>query len=484
MLRLAGANTTTPESAMAGKPTVQGGQPPPMPHVRTGGTTAAKIPAHTATRRQAPASANHPRATPPVEIVVLGGGYGGLWSARRIANGLRVQLARGDVRLTLISAMDHHAFHGWTAEVITSDVLPWHARVPIERILPESVIKIYAEVTAVDLDARLVTAQTSDGERQVGYQYLVVAVGSRDARDRISGLRAHGWSVKDDHQLEALNNHLSKIAALAEDTDTETRAKLLTAVVAGGGLAGTEMATAIMERLHDEMDARPGLAEAHRAGLPRVVLVHSHDQLVADMHPKVARYTAQQVLKAGIEVLYRHRLKTVTSDGATLDDGTTIPSATVLSALGQDVVQLPGTEHLPRDERRRLITDQYLQVVPNVWAGGDVAAVPRPKGGGEYCRSDALWAIAHGKHLGANVSRAVTGRPQVAFGYRGLGRAASLGVGAGAGELHGIPLIGWPSWLMRWVLFHWFMPSRRVAVKSLIAWFHRTTWPNRPPRSA
>ena len=420
--------------------------------------------------------------TKPVEIVVLGGGYVGLWSTRRIANGLRSQLARGEVRLTLISAMDHHAFHGWTAEVITSDVLPWNARVPIEQIVPESVVKIYGEVTAVDLDTRVVTAQTSDGERQVSYQYLVFAVGSRDARDRIPGLRAHGWSVKDDHQLEALNNHLSEVAAQAGAADAESRASLLTAVVAGGGLAGTEMATAIMERLHDEIDARPELAVAQE-GLPRVVLVHSHEQLVSDMHPKVASYTTKQVLKAGIEVVYRHRLAAVTSDGATMDDGTTIASATVLSALGQDVVQLAGTEHLPRDERRRLVTNEYLQVTPNTWAGGDVGAVPRPNGGGEYCRSDALWAIAHGKHLGANVARAVKGEPQVVFGYPGLGRAASLGVGAGAGELHGIPLIGWPSWLMRWALFHWFMPNRRVAVKSLVAWFNRTTWPNRPPRT-
>jgi NADH dehydrogenase len=413
----------------------------------------------------------------PVEIVVLGGGYVGLWSTRSIARGLRGRLARGDVRITLISAMDHHAFHGWTAEVITGDVLPWHARVPIGELVPAAVRTIFGEVTAVDLTERQVTVRTSDGDRTVPYQHLVVAVGSRDARNRIPGLREHGWSVKDDHQLGALNRHLAEVAALAVEAEAAGRERLLTAVVAGGGLAGTEMASAIMERLRDEIAERHELHGTRDAGLPRVVLVHSHDQLVADMHPRVARYATRQVLKAGISVMYRRRLAAVTPEGATLEDGSRIPSATVLSTLGQDVVQLPGTEHLPRDERRRLVTDEFLQVTANVWAGGDVGAVPRPKGGGEYCRSDALWAIAHGKHLGANVARAVAGRPQVAFNYRGLGRAASLGVGAGAGELHGVPLIGWPSWLMRWVLFHWFMPSRRVALRSAVAWFRREPWP-------
>lgn len=417
--------------------------------------------------------------TEPVEIVVLGGGYVGLWSTRSIAQGLRARLTRGEVRITLISAMDHHAFHGWTAEVITGDVLPSHARVPIGELVPTAVRTIFGEVIAVDLTERLVTVRTSDGERSVPYQHLVVAVGSRDARDRIPGLRDHGWSVKDDGQLGALNQHLAEVARLAAEAETAAREKLLTAVVAGGGLAGTEMASAILERLRDEVAARPELTGVREAGLPRVVLVHSHDQLVADLHRKVADYTTRQVLKAGISVMYRHRLAAVTPEGATLDDGSQIASATVLSALGQDVVQLPGTERLPRDERGRLITDQFLQVTPGVWAGGDVGAVPRPRSNGEYCRSDALWAIAHGKHLGANVARVVSGQSPLPFNYRGLGRAASLGVGHGAGELHGIPLIGWPSWLMRWVLFHWFMPSRRVALQTAAAWFRRTPWPAR-----
>lgn len=416
--------------------------------------------------------------TEPVEIVVLGGGYVGLWSTRTIARGLREQLTRGTVRLTMISAMDHHAFHGWTAEVITGDVLPHHARVPIDQLVPGTVRRIHGEVVAVDLTEHRVSVRTTDGERSVPYQQLVVAVGSRDARDRIPGLREHGWSVKDDGHLGALNRHLAEVADQAV-ADPGQREQLLTAVVAGGGLAGTEMASAILERLRDEIAARPELAGTPEAGLPRVVLVHSHDQLVADLHPTVASYTTRQVLKAGIHVMYRHRLAAVTATGATLDDGTQLASATVLSALGQDVVRLAGTEQLPQDQRGRLITDRFLQVAPGIWAGGDVAAVPRPRGEGEYCRSDALWAIAHGKHLGANVVRAVDGRPQVVFNYHGLGRAASLGVGAGAGELHGIPLIGWPSWLMRWVLFHWFMPSRRVALRTAVAWFHRTPWPAR-----
>ncbi|MDQ7992949.1 MAG: FAD-dependent oxidoreductase [Propionicimonas sp.] len=415
----------------------------------------------------------------PVRVVVLGGGYSGLWAARRIARRLGGRLRSGQVLLTLVSAMDHHAFHGWTAEVITGDVRPEHARVPIDRLLPAEVTRLYGEATAVDLGDRTATVQTTAGTRVVRYDHLVVAVGSRDARDRIDGLRAHGWSVKDDGHLQALNVHLGEVAQAATGSDPAERDRLLTAVVAGGGLAGTEMAAAILQRLRDEVAARPALAAAVAPGLPRVVLVHSHDRLVSDMPPRVGDYAARLVCEAGIEVRYDHRLAAVTADGATLDDGGLVRSATVLSALGQDVVRLPGTEHLDHDERGRLVTDAFLQTAaPGLWAGGDVAAVPRADGSGP-CRSDALWAISHGKHLGDNVARAVTGRDLVPFGFRGLGRAASLGVGRGAGELYGYPLVGWPSWLMRWVLFHWFMPSRRVALASAAGWLRRTPWPSR-----
>lgn len=415
----------------------------------------------------------------PTEVVVLGAGYSGLWTARRLARRLRRDLATGRVRLTLVSEMDHHAFHGWTAEVITGDVRPEHARVPIARLLPPESVTVWGSVRAVDLSGQTVEVEAGGQTRQLSYDQLVIAVGSKDARDRIEGLRAHGWSVKDDGQLGRLNAHLAEVADAAIGADAAGRRRLLTAVVAGGGLAGTEMAAALLARLRDEVAARPGLAGAGAEGLPHVVLVHSHDRLVSDLPARVGDYAAAQVTAAGIEVRYDHRLARVTADGAILDDGTALSSATVLSALGQDVVRLPGTEALQQDERGRLVTDAFLRTAaPNVWAGGDVAAVPQPGGSGP-CRSDALWAISHGKHLGDNVARVVAGQAPVRFAFKGLGRAASLGVGRGAGELYGHPLVGWPSWLMRWVLFHWFMPSRRVALASAAAWFRRTPWPGR-----
>lgn len=145
-----------------------------------------------------------------------------------------------------------------------------------------------------------------------------------------------------------------------------------------------------------------------------------------------------------------------------------------MTTIGQRPVALPGLESLVRDEDGRLAVDELLRVhdatgpVRGVWAGGDVAAVPHPSGG--TCPASALWAIHHGIRIGANVVRTLSGRGPRPFRFPGLGQAASFGVGRASAELWSIPLRGWPAWTARWALFHWYMPSRRVALATLREW--------------
>ena len=153
-----------------------------------------------------------------------------------------------------------------------------------------------------------------------------------------------------------------------------------------------------------------------------------------------------------------------------------LPVGTVVTTLGQVPVALPGTESLVRDDTGRLVVDSYLRVHDasgvhdGVWAGGDIASVPHPSGTGS-CPASALWAMYHGDRAGANIARALRGAPPLPFRFPGLGQAASFGVGVGSAELAGVPLLGWSAWLARWVLFHYYMPSRTVALRTALEWF-------------
>lgn len=402
------------------------------------------------------------------EIVILGGGYTGVEAARRIVRDTMPE----EAQVTLVAADPWHAFHGWTAEVITGHVALPHTRVPLEELLP-GVHIVHGRVVRVDVGAQTVDVLTTDGCETLSYDQLLIGVGSHDATEKVPGLAEHGWSLK--HQgrgLGELDRHLTElvVAAAAATTPDEKR-RMLTVVVAGGGFTGTEAAAAIMQRLRTAAAAESALAGIE----PHVHLVHSGERLVPSLRPRfdrVADYLQDQVVGEGIDIRAGRRLAAVSKAGATLDDGTLIPSATVISTVGQTPVALPGTEELLRDPSGRLLTDRYLRVLPNVWAGGDTAAVPHPSGSGP-CPANALWAIYHGKRAGRNIVRTLYGRRPAPFRFPGLGQAASMGVGRGAAELYGVALTGWAAWLTRWIFFHAFMPSRRVALATAREWVTR-----------
>ncbi len=184
----------------------------------------------------------------------------------------------------------------------------------------------------------------------------------------------------------------------------------------------------------------------------------------------MADYATRELQKWGVEIKLNSRLTEVRRNKAVLSDGTTIPARTVISTIGQRTTILSGTASLPHTENGLIVTDGFLHVrgQTNIWAGGDAAQVMHISG--EPCPANALWAIMHGVRLGDNVGRAVQGKALRKFTYRGLGQSASLGVGKGASELYGVPLMGWVSWVLRLFFFIYFVPSRRQAVRSIFDW--------------
>lgn len=407
-------------------------------------------------------------------IVVVGGGYTGVWAARRIA-----RTARHGTVVTLVSDRPHHSFHGWTAEILTGHVRAEHARVPLADLLP-GVELVSGQVRHIDPDRRTVEVCTPGGTRELVCDHIVIGAGSRDASAAVPGLAEHAWSLKDAAGVEALARHLGEVVEQAEmlstiqPTDAAARRRLLTVVVAGGGFTGVEVATAIAQRLR---------REARSSDEPRVVLAHSGAEALPSLRPRFARLADHATALAqasGVEFLPYARIAAATDDGADLGDAGFISAATVVSAVGQTPVPLAGLEDLARDASGRLVTDPFLAVAPGVWAGGDGAAVPHPFTG-EACPANALWAIHHGIRIGDNIVRALDGRRPRPFRFPGLGQGASFGVGRGVAELYGVPLTGWPAWLARWVFFHWFMPSRRVALAAAGEWLRPRRGGRRAP---
>ncbi|HET6968130.1 MAG TPA: FAD-dependent oxidoreductase [Ornithinibacter sp.] len=378
-------------------------------------------------------------------VVLVGGGYVTVHACAALAHRLRRPIARGDVEVVVLTADPCHHFHGFTGEVLAGILPIERTRTPLALACPQARV-VHARVTRVDRGRRTVTYEPVTGEPEVElrWDHLVIGAGSREPAARVPGLAEHGFTLRGLGDIERL---AARVAALRPGPADPVP----TVVVAGGGIAGVELAAAVADRGH---------------GLVRVELVQAGPTLVPELtadQPRLARRVVAELDRLGVVVHTGTRLVEVTPTGALLSDGRVVATTTVIGTIGQRPVPLPGLGDGLRDLQGRLTTAPDLSVVDGVWAAGDAARVTHPATG-DPVPANALWAIKAGHHVGVNVSRSVRHRPTRRFRYRGLGRAASFGLGRSVSELYGIPFTGWVAWLLRLVFFLRFMPSRRQAL--------------------
>jgi NADH dehydrogenase len=381
-------------------------------------------------------------------VVLVGGGYVTLHAYAGLMRHAGRAVRRGDVQVVVISADDAHSFHGFTGEVLAG-LLPYdRTRTPLAEAMPHAHV-VVGRVVAVDVDRRVVHYERDDAPDQprggvLDYDDLVVGTGGREPATSVPGLAEHGFTLRSPGDIEVLADRVREAAA-------HMGPRRHTVVVAGGGLAGVEMAAAV--------------ADLGGARL-RVELVHSGNHLLPELRetqPRLAAQASRELRRLGVRVRLGVRLASVGADHAYLSDGTSLTAGTVIATIGQRPVHVPGLDD-HRDPRGRLVTRPDLSVVDHVWAAGDAACVVHPTSGSPV-PANALWAIKGGEHVGRNLARSVRGRATKPFAYRGLGQAASFGFGRSVSELYGIPFTGWLAWTLRLTFFLRFMPSRRKAAQ-------------------
>jgi NADH:ubiquinone reductase (H+-translocating) len=151
--------------------------------------------------------------------------------------------------------------------------------------------------------------------------------------------------------------------------------------------------------------------------------------------------------RLGVELMLETKVVGATPNEVHLSDGSRVPTRTIISTVGTKPVPALEALELERDERGRIVVDEHLRVVGrgDLWAGGDCASVPHPKGG--TCPPVATYAIKHGEQIGRNLSRALDGRPTRPFRSGVIGQAVSIGRRTAVGDVKGIPLRGRRAWL-------------------------------------
>lgn len=294
----------------------------------------------------------------PQRVLIIGGGFAGLWSAVGAARKLdELGVDPADVEITLVN---RDAFHSIRVRNYEADLET--VRIPLDDVLePIGVRRVEGQVVRIDPAARVVVTATAAGPTVLPYDRLVVASGSELSRRPVPGLAEYAFDIDTYDDAARLADHLR---ALPERGDGPGR---FTVVVAGAGLTGIEVACEMPRRLRE---VAGGAADS-----VRVVLVDRSDPIGARMGESARPVIGRALEAMGIQTRPGVGVRAVDAAGVTLDSGERIPAATTVWTAGMTASRLAADLPVERDELGRLPVDEFLAVkgCPGVFAAGDVA---------------------------------------------------------------------------------------------------------------
>ncbi|GAA3393085.1 NAD(P)/FAD-dependent oxidoreductase [Streptomyces roseoviridis] len=392
--------------------------------------------------------------TEPVRILVVGGGYVGMYTALRLQRQLKTELRSRAAEITVVTPDPYMTYQPFLPEAAAGSISPRHVVVPLRRVLDRCRIVI-GEVHSIDHAKRtatlstLATEEEGAGHVRLGYDELVIAPGSVSRALPVPGLADHGIGFKTVEEAIGLRNHVIEQMDIASSTrDPAIRDAALTFVFVGGGYAG-------VEALAELEDMARYTARYYHNIKPedlRWILVEATDRILPEVGEEMGRYAIRELRARNIDVRLGTRLESCENRVAVLSDGSRLPTRTVVWTAGVKPAPLVAATDLPRNERGRIVCTPYLTVdgVEHAWAAGDAAAVPDVTAGepGKEYAPNAQHAVRQTKVLAENIAASLRGQPLKEYAHAYAGSVASLGLHKGVAHVYGRKLKGYPAWFM------------------------------------
>jgi NADH:ubiquinone reductase (H+-translocating) len=302
---------------------------------------------------------------------------------------------------------------------------PRHVVVPLREHLKRTAFRV-GYVSGGDPSRDLLEVELISGElKRYRYDQLVVALGSVARVIPVPGLTEYAIGFKTIAEATALRNRIVRHFELAEELDDrQLRAEYLSFVFVGGGYAGVEGIAELSGFAHDALRRYPRCRETGT----RFTLIDAASRVMPEIQRQLADWTVELLSERGIEFRLETTVAEVRADSVLLSDGEVLRTRTVVWTAGVRGSPVAGRLGLPL-ERGRIVCDEYLRVQGhrNIWAVGDVAAVPDPARPGNPCPPTAQHAIRQGKLLGENIARVMRGEAPRRFTFKTLGSFADLG---------------------------------------------------------
>jgi NADH dehydrogenase len=407
-------------------------------------------------------------STTPTRILILGGGFGGVYTALTLEKILKRELKRGEVEIALVSRDNYLTFQPMLPEVVSGSIGILDTITPIRRLCPRTDLYTRA-IEEIDLESRHVTLASGVGSRQLQleYDHLVIALGNVTSFAGQQGLSEHALPFKYLGDALALRNHA--IHALEEadiERDSKARQGLLTFVVAGGGFSGVE---AVAE-LNDFVRSA---AKSFRNVQPeeiRVMLLHAGGLILPELPKNLAEFAQRLLMKRGVELRLNTRLAGATAEAALLAGGERIETRTLVSTVPGGPNPVVAALNCPKD-RGRIVTDPHLEVPGNagVWAVGDCALIVDATTG-EASPPTAQHAIREGRCAAENIAATLRGSAKRAFAFKALGKMGSLGHRSAVAEVFGFKLSGFLAWWLWRTVYLMKLPGLDRKIRVAVDW--------------
>ncbi len=403
----------------------------------------------------------------PTRILVLGGGFGGLYTAIE----LEKQLSRHpDVEITLVNRDNFFSFTPMLHEVAASDLDLTHIVNPVRKMLKRTRLFL-GDVQHIDLEQKQVTvAHGSDNHsHELRYDHLVIGLGAITNFYGLPGLAERALTMKSLGDAIYLRNHLIQNL---EEADTECavqaclREPLMTCVVAGAGFAGVETIAGVNDFVREALRFYRNL----HADQIRMVLVHPGSVILPELSEKLGRYAQKKLAQRGIEIRIEVRVTGVTDEGVQLSDGTFIKTKTIIWTAGSAPNPLLADLACNKDHGR-VVANEFLEVPgwPGVWALGDCAVIPDPKTKKPYPPT-AQHALREGRVLARNLAAAIRGGRKQPFVFSTLGQLASIGRRVGVANILGINFSGFVAWWLWRTIYLSKLPRTEKKVRVALDW--------------
>lgn len=388
-------------------------------------------------------------------VVILGGGFAGVAAAKELVK----KTSSKHVKITLIDRHDAHLFTPSLYEVATSESPQKNIVIPIKEIFGKKVEVIKSTIKSIDTSTQNILLGE---DKQITYDYLIIALGSVPAYYNIPGLKENSIALKSVRDAVQIKNKIKNICC--EGKECKRKAKI---IIGGGGFSGTELAAELLtykNKLAKQHNLAPNCLD--------ITIIQGSDRLLKELDPHVSKIAEKRIKKSNVHFAFGGHISKVTATSVFTDDNKVYDYDLLIWTGGVQASPAAEKSNLPVNRKGQITVNDFLQVqgINNIFAAGDIVEYKDVKTQ-QYAPTVAQVAEDEGKTAGGNIARLIKNQTMKPYTYSHWGYVVPLRGKFAAAELMGFwHFDGFFGWVLEQLIFLRYLLSILPFWKALQKW--------------